>query len=207
MPLVQRAAPFQVTAEDEIGVQMRRRGFDPADVRWVVLTHLHQDHDGGLRSFPNAEIVVARGEWAAGRGLGGRMRGYFNWRWAGLQPRLIDFADGGYFSFGASERLAAGVRLVPTPGHSAGHLSVVVEDGARAVFLAGDSAYSQDLLLRDTVDGVGPDPAAQRDTHRRILSFAAQVPTIYLPSHDPDSENRLALGETLPGGVGSPVFA
>src|SRR5829696_5675892 len=39
--LVQRAAPFQITPEQEIGAQMRARGLNPADVRWVVLTHLH----------------------------------------------------------------------------------------------------------------------------------------------------------------------
>ncbi len=196
--LLQRAAPFQVTPGDEIGPQMRQRGLDPADVRWVVLTHLHQDHDGGLKHFPNAEILISRQEWAAGQGWGGRMNGYQNWRWSHLKPRLVDFTGGAYHTFDASERLTADIRLVPTPGHSAGHLSVFVEQADRALFVAGDASYSQALLLKDSVDGVGPDPAAQHDTHRRILEFVAQVPTIYLPSHDPDGETRLANGETLP---------
>ncbi len=196
--LVQRAAYFDVTAEDKIGAQMRRMGLDPADVRRVILTHLHQDHDGGLHHFPNAEILVSRREWAAGQGWGGRMNGYMNWRWRNLSPRLIDFESGAYYSFDTSERVADGIRLVPTPGHSAGHLSVVIEQGDHAVMVAGDAAYAQELLLRDTVDGVGPDPSAQRDSHRRILRFAEQVPTVFLPSHDPDAENRLKNRLILP---------
>lgn len=198
--LVQRAAPFQITPEQEIGTQMRARGLNPNDVRWVVLTHLHQDHDGGLQHFPNAEFVVARKEWVAGQGWGGRFAGYFNWRWSRLSPRLVDFQSGAYHSFGASEALTDDMRLVPTPGHSAGHLSVIVERGDHALFLAGDAAYSQDLLLRDAIDGVGPDPAAQRETHRRILEFAKRVPAIFLPSHDPEAAYRLEHKLTIAEG-------
>ncbi len=66
------------------------------------------------------------------------------------------------------------------------------------VMIAGDSAYSQALLLTDTIDGVGPDPAARRDTHHRILQLAAQTPTIFLPSHDWDSARRLDEREAVP---------
>jgi glyoxylase-like metal-dependent hydrolase (beta-lactamase superfamily II) len=46
-----------VQPEEEIGPQMRAMGFDPGDVRWVLLTHLHTDHAGGLSHFPKAEGV------------------------------------------------------------------------------------------------------------------------------------------------------
>ena len=69
--LLQRAAPFQITPEQEIGAQMQARGLDPRDVRWVISTHLHQDHDGGMGCFPNAEFLIAREEWAAGAGIQG----------------------------------------------------------------------------------------------------------------------------------------
>jgi glyoxylase-like metal-dependent hydrolase (beta-lactamase superfamily II) len=53
------------------------------------------------------------------------------------------------------------VRLIPTPGHSAGHISVLVEEAECIVMLAGDSSDSQDLLSEDAVDGVGPDASSQ----------------------------------------------
>lgn len=200
MRLVQRAAPFRITADEEIGTQMQARGLDPRDVRRVILTHLHQDHDGGLHHFPNAEFIVSRAEWKAAQGFGGRMNGYLNQRWfKGFSPRTIDFKDGAYESFAASERItpAGDIRLVPTPGHSAGHLSVVVEDSDQVIFIAGDAAYTQDGLMRDVIDGVGPDPQAQHDTHQRILDLAARIPTVFLPSHDPEAAARLAQRDTL----------
>ncbi|MDX1995139.1 MAG: N-acyl homoserine lactonase family protein [bacterium] len=195
MRLVQRAAPFEVTPQDEIGHQMQQRGLNPADVRWVVLTHLHQDHEGGLHHFPNAEFLVSRQEWKASQGLSGRLLGYLNQRWPkDFAPTLVDFKDGAYHNFETSHVLthAGDIRLLPTPGHSAGHLSVVLEQDEHVLFFAGDAAYSQDLLIRDVVDGVGPNPALQHDTHRRILDFARHIPTVFLPSHDPESEKRLA---------------
>jgi glyoxylase-like metal-dependent hydrolase (beta-lactamase superfamily II) len=205
MPLVQRAAPFLISEDEEIGSQMQARGLDPLDVRWVIQTHLHQDHDGGMHCFPNAEFLISRRGWAAGQGLSGRMGGYLNWRWKGITPRLVDFSSGSYHSFDASEVVtrAGDVRLVPTPGHSAGHLSVALEDGDKALFFAGDAAYSQDLLLRDTVDGVAVDPHSSRDSHRRIMKLAAQIPTVFLPSHDPENDYRLQNRMVIPVTNGS----
>src|SRR5215208_2961457 len=78
-----------------------------------------------------------------------------------------------------------------------GELAVVVEDGDHAVFLAADSSYTEDALLRDVVDGVGPDEAAEHLTHERIRAYAAETPTVYLPTHDPETGARLAARQTL----------
>jgi len=84
------------------------------------------------------------------------------------------------------------VTLVPTPGHSPGHLSVLLEEGERTIMFAGDTSYTEDHLVRMVADGIGTDLEAEVETHRRILAYAAQRPTVYLPSHDPDSARRLA---------------
>jgi hypothetical protein len=60
------------------------------------------------------------------------------------------------------------------------------------VFLAGDSSYTQELMLRKKVDGVGADEEAERLTHERIRAFAAATPTVYLVAHDPETGGRLA---------------
>jgi hypothetical protein len=69
---------------------------------------------------------------------------------------------------------------------------VLVDEVDHTVFLAGDSSYTQDLLLCRTVDGVGPDEQAERITHQRILDYVAENPTVYLVAHDPDTSVRLA---------------
>ena len=194
MRLVQRAARFRIEPQEEIGPQMLALGLSPQDVRWVVLTHLHQDHDGGLHHFPQAEFIVSRAEWRAASDLKGRLAGYLNQRWPRwFTPTLIDFSDEAIDGFPGRHHLTASrdVTLVPTPGHSLGHMSVLVKEADRVVMLAGDSAYSQALLLDGSVDGIGPDPALQKDTKRRILQFSAQHPTVFLPAHEWEAARRL----------------
>lgn len=83
------------------------------------------------------------------------------------------------------------IRAVPVPGHTRGQLAIVVNEGDRHVMLAGDSAYSQAQLLERHPDGVGASPSVARATMERILEHARRHPTVYLPSHDPDSAARL----------------
>lgn len=201
MPLIQRAARFKIDPGQEVGPQLLKLGYQPTDIRWVLMTHLHQDHDGGLASFPEAEILVSRSEWAAATGLKGRLNGYLNQRWPSwLKPRLIDFEPDPRGIFAGYYPLTArgDCWLVPTPGHSPGHLSVLLNDAGLTYFFAGDAAYTEAALRTQTADGIGSDPAAQRETHRRILTYAAQHPTIFLPSHDPEAAGRLHRHQTVP---------
>lgn len=194
-PFFRFAVRELVQPEQEIGPQLERLGISPADVRRVVLTHLHTDHAGGLHHFPDNEVLVSRAELDYASGLRGRVRGYPNKRWpTWFRPTLIDLPTAPFGPFPASMALtkAGDVTLVPVPGHSPGQLAVVVEDGDHAVFLAADSSYTQDALLRGVVDGVGPDEAAERLTHERIRAYATETPTVYLPTHDPETESRLA---------------
>ncbi len=200
MPLVQRAAKFEMTPEQEVGPQLRRLGLSPDDVRWVVLTHLHQDHDGGLHHFPNAEFLVSREEWAVATGFKGRMNGYLNQRWPSwFQPGLVDFDQIPFGPFASHHLLtqSGDVHLIPTPGHSPGHLSLILVKGDCSIIFAGDASYTQDLLIAQQADGIGGDPQAQQDTHVKILAYAEQRPTIYLPSHDPGSKERLENQTTI----------
>lgn len=196
MQLVQRAAYFDdMTQDDEIGPQMLKRGLSLDDVRWVVLTHLHQDHDGGLYHFPNAEIVINRTEWIAASGLNGRMRGYLNQRWPEwLSPTLVDFSGEPYHAFVRSHALTerGDIRLVPTTGHSVGHMSVLLEEGEHMVCFAGDVSYTQQLMLEQQNDGVAPNVQEAQQTLRVMRQFVQETPTVYLPTHDPGSGQRLA---------------
>ncbi len=62
------SARFSVTPEDEVGAGLRALGLDAADVRWVVMTHMHGDHAGGLHHFPGSEIVISDQEARAASG-------------------------------------------------------------------------------------------------------------------------------------------
>jgi glyoxylase-like metal-dependent hydrolase (beta-lactamase superfamily II) len=89
------------------------------------------------------------------------------------------------------------VVIVPTPGHTPGHVSVIVVDGDLCYFLAGDTTYTQSALIEGQVDGVSPDQTVSLRTMQHILRLTQQRPTVYLPSHDPESGHRLKIGATV----------
>jgi len=198
-PFYRRAVRFSVHPDDEIGPRLRALGIAARDVRQVVLTHLHTDHAGGLLHLTGAKTWVAEREMKRARGLGGKLMGYLPHRWPKWwQPEGIRFDRQQFGPFPQSMPLTrkGDVLVVPTPGHTPDHVSVVV-CGDPSFFLAGDTTYNQGLLLGGKVDGVSPNPEVSRRTISRIVGLAKQRPLVYLPSHDPESSSRLARSSVI----------
>jgi glyoxylase-like metal-dependent hydrolase (beta-lactamase superfamily II) len=201
-PYMRWEVSFRLERDEEIGPQLRALGIGPRDVKRVVLTHLHADHDGGLAHFPHTEILVSRGELQTASGWMGRVRGYLPNRWPSwFDPVPLDLAPGApgaheaFGRFAASKRLteAGDVVAVATPGHTANHISVVVEDEETTYFLAGDTSYDERLMLAGRIDGVSADDEVAGATLRAIRRFTRDRPTVYLPTHDAESAARLLL--------------
>ena len=192
-PFYRRASRFSVHPDEEIGFQLRNLGINARDVRQVVLTHLHTDHAGGLIHLTGSKIWVAQQEFKRASGLGGKLQGYLPHRWPkSWDPNFIRFDNRPLGPFEQSIALTSSgdVLIVPTPGHTPAHVSVVV-CGSPSYFLAGDTSYSQNLLLAGKVDGVSPSETVSRQTMKNIVTLAMERPLVYLPSHDPESELRL----------------
>jgi glyoxylase-like metal-dependent hydrolase (beta-lactamase superfamily II) len=179
-----RLSRFELEEEDEIAHGLPRAGIDPTDVRWIVLSHLHTDHVGGLPTLPQSDVVVNRGEWQRAAGWRGRVRGYLPQYWpATVTPRLVDLDGPPVGPFPSSLDLLGdgSLVLVSTPGHTPGHVSLLVWGDRQGFFLAGDLVERAGDLAT-----VRPD----------IAAFAAGHGLVVLTAHDPEA----ARAPVPPGG-------
>jgi glyoxylase-like metal-dependent hydrolase (beta-lactamase superfamily II) len=136
--------------------QVQRLGFEPEDVRHVVLTHLDFDHAGGLDDFPNAAVHLLDEERDAAfarRTLLDRMR-YRPQQWSS-RPRWHVYARGEgepWFGFDAVrglDGLPPEILLVPLVGHTWGHAGVAVRGSRGWILQAGDAYFHRDELDPD----------------------------------------------------------
>lgn len=151
-------------------------GWEPADVGYVINTHLHFDHCGGNREFPNARFVVQRREYdfAMAPSLGQ----------GPIYPtHLFDRSAVDYFDWlfvDGDHELFRGLRLLLTAGHSPGHQSVVFEATEGVTVYTGDAVCRMESIEQRRAPGVHTDFGAALASIERIRSVAERV----IPSHD-----------------------
>lgn len=184
--LNKQLARMNIDENSTIKAQLNRLDIQPQDVRWVVLTHLHLDHAGGLEYFPNSEIVVSHQEYvrpyAFVEGI------YPSW----FKPTLIGHYDdiGGVFESGHVLTKAGDVIIVPTPGHTLHHQSVIFKTSEINFFFAGDASFNVKHMQSGFVPGINLDRSMAKLTLERIKAYCIENPTAYLPSHDQQSMKR-----------------
>jgi glyoxylase-like metal-dependent hydrolase (beta-lactamase superfamily II) len=152
-----------------------------AHPRTILMTHLHLDHTAGLRDFPGTKLLVSRPEWDAfhaGRPqLHGYERGHL--REENHEIETLDYEETDLFGDGT-------VTVLPTPGHTLGHVSLVVRTARGPVLLCGDAIYTTENLE----DGREPlkceDREAWRDSVAKLRAWIAEHPDApFVPGHDP----------------------
>jgi N-acyl homoserine lactone hydrolase len=190
-PLIGRIFSPLMDPNDGLPDQLRARGLDPTDVTNVVMTHLHVDHASGVSQFPEATFVVSKREWRAAAKEKGLTAGYlrrlfdhaFDWR-------TVDFGGddvSSYASFGRTLDLFGDgtVRLAYTPGHTLGHMSVVLRIRDGEFLVVADAAYT----LRTLRDSAMPYGAHDEHEFKRSLKevrrYLEQRPdTVVAVGHD-----------------------
>jgi N-acyl homoserine lactone hydrolase len=185
-------------AEEPYLQQLGRLRVDPDAVERVVMTHLHVDHTSGMRLLPNARFLCARDEWQAATRDGAAGRGYAAKH---LPPEtrveLVDFETAGepYGPFSRTIDLLGdgSIRLVSTPGHTPGHLSVLVQvEGARQVLVVGDALYTLRSMEEEILPLLTVGDELYLRSLREIKRFAEREPdAILIPSHDPTAWKAL----------------
>jgi N-acyl homoserine lactone hydrolase len=194
-------ARFEVTREQELPAAMAVAGLRLDDVSEVALTHAHGDHVDGLVHLRSRVTAHEQELCYLASAFPRVMRRVLR------QPLPPGFSaepfvfDGGPFgAFAHSRPLSADGRIVAvgTPGHTPGHVSVIcIDDAGRHVMLAGDATDSLEQLQALRADAIAPDPKIHVATLEAITAHCAAHPTVYLPSHDPESAARLAGAVTV----------
>jgi len=160
----------QVTAQHgqpDLLNEMRRNGIDASGVDAVIFTHLHGDHIGwnyvnGALSFPKARFVAQQADWDHFTGINDV-----------TVSRLVAplHKDGKLELVSGETQFNDAITLLPTPGHTPGHQSVVVSSAGQSAFIAGDllhnPAQSQETAWKDNFD---VDAAVSAATRERIFA-------------------------------------
>jgi N-acyl homoserine lactone hydrolase len=144
---------LSLSPDGSIGPRLHAAGYDPADVAVIVTSHLHFDHCGGHVEVPNARVNVQQAEWAVAHEARNQASGAYN-------PSDFDLGHPVELLDGAGDVFGDGRLVVePTPGHTAGHQSLVV-DGAYV--LVGDACYCRLALDTDALPPYAFDQTQQR---------------------------------------------
>jgi glyoxylase-like metal-dependent hydrolase (beta-lactamase superfamily II) len=181
---------FELEQGKDVVSKLRAKGLSPSDIHVVVLTHLHTDHASAISAFGDATFVLSAAEWEVAQKpktlKGYRAKHYdhaFDYCTVDFDADYIE----SYGPFGRTFDLFGdgSVRMVYTPGHTAGHCSVILRLPRRDFVVAADVAYTWRQLTG------GPEPYMVEDRHnwRRSLkemqAYRQQYPyAIVVPGHD-----------------------
>ncbi len=155
--IYRRVVPVEISSSLSVVNQLRTRGLDASDIRYVILSHFHADHVSGLLDFPDAAIVCTRTAYEHvrdRRGLRALSKAYL--------PELMptDFADRAQFidQFDSSPLNGLGathdlfdddtIRLVPLPGHARGQIGALIKLDGVSALLAADGCWQRQSYIQ-----------------------------------------------------------
>lgn len=178
-------AKIVIREGEDLTGRLAQVGLAPADIPHVVLSHLHIDHAGGVELFPHATFHIQRRElefahWPPVYQRGFYIREDFDHpvRWNELPGETDLFGDG---------RLI----LFPTPGHTAGHQSLLVRLDGSAVILVADAAYSPHNMTARRLPGILWSPDAMVASWEAIEARRDAEDAELIFTHDPDWRERV----------------
>jgi N-acyl homoserine lactone hydrolase len=171
---------LKLDAENFPEAQLARIGVRPKDVTHLVVTHGDIDHVGFVHEFTHATIVVGEAERNAGppRYFGGKSR----MRW----PK-----DATYRLIVEDTEIAPGVTVLPTPGHSVGHVSLRVRLPSTGTMILAADAINRAEELETGLNSGGSDQELALESTRRLLEMTRAEQAFLVYGHDPEQWNTL----------------
>lgn len=178
---VRAVLPFEKPQQGEgqtIPSQLKLMGLGPEDITHVVNSHYHFDHVGGNKFCSKATVIAHKRELEQSRHCQPFERlGYSDLSFDEIGPR--------YELIEGDTEIMKGVHLFETPGHTAGHLSMLVElTDRRPMLFTGDAVYTKESVEREIIAGFHLDPVASLESMRRIATLAEDHEAELFYSHD-----------------------
>jgi glyoxylase-like metal-dependent hydrolase (beta-lactamase superfamily II) len=187
-----------VVFKDEWAVipRIERLGFRASEVNHVLMTHMHFDHTGGMKSLGHASFHINRDEWVAATSMSAfaaRTKGYVVEDYRALTSRVekLDLS-GATIEKGVDVFGDGSIEAVPLPGHSAGHTGWRIRLADREIFYVGDAAFSVGHITQNQELGIFPKIAADSkkiagQTLEKLRWWHRDHPDVeILTSHDVD---------------------
>jgi N-acyl homoserine lactone hydrolase len=183
---------MKMEQSDALAAQLRERfGIDHSDVKLVAMTHLHIDHASAMSDFPEATFVFTKREWEAATEPRGWQHGYRQQQFDhAFDYRLLDFEApdvDSYATFGRSLDLLGdgSIRAVYTPGHTHGHMSLVLRLRDREALVAGDAIFTRRTLSEGILPWRTEDDHVFRRSLKEIQLYNDTHPdALVIPGHD-----------------------
>ncbi len=189
---------IRMRPEQAITAQLRELHIPPAEIATVILTHLHLDHAGSVSEFPHAVFVATKAEWVSAFARNRVTRGYVRRQYDhAFDYRLVDYdheSINSFASFGRSFDLFGdgSVTLVSTPGHTAGHQSVILRTRAGELLVCGDAAYTRHTIDTVALPLIAHDDHNFRRSVREIRAYLDMTPgATAVPGHDAEAWAKL----------------
>ena len=181
------ACNVKIQSQNELNNQLKKLNLKVEDVKLVVLTHMHLDHIDGLKFFPKQEIMVGNFEFTHPDNVfSSILPSWFN-------PNKVEYVNNRIEVFNQAYPVtkAEDLLYIPTPGHTLGHSSLVFKTDDFDIIFAGDSSYDQAQVINGELPGANTDYVKTAETYKNLLAYARLRKTVYLPTHDANSGQRL----------------
>jgi N-acyl homoserine lactone hydrolase len=176
--------------DQNIDNQLKKIGLSTNEIDAVILTHLHYDHVDGIRFFEKSEFFIPKTDWEKPYGAPlSIFPKWFKGHFDNFEKNEVPFLKSYDFS--------KEIKIISTPGHTLGHQSVLLQVEDFHILFAGDMTFTEQQLLENKFGGIHFDLKTSRKTIENVLNFGKTVNLIFLPSHDPESANRLLKLKSL----------
>jgi N-acyl homoserine lactone hydrolase len=168
--------------------QLAQLKLTPDQIRYVGISHYHQDHTGQVSLFPKATLLIGKGDWEAitapKPAPGVNFAPFANWMNGGGKMEIVPM-DKDVFGDGS-------VVMLGTSGHTPGHHSLLVKlKGKGAVILTGDAVHFHENYEGNGVPSFNTDRAATLASLDRIRKMAANLKALVIIQHDPRDIDKL----------------